>query len=129
MRLWDVATRQQIGSPLTGHASNVTSVAFSPDGKTLATGTYDGATQLWDVATQQQIGGPLPGNMVNSVAFSPDGKTLATGTSEGTVRLWDMSYLSQLVPYLCASVGRSLTPAEWAQYVQGVAYQSVCPGT
>ena len=104
-------------------------MAFSPDGKTLASGSPDGTVRLWDLATSRPIGAPLTGHtgLVTSVAFSPDGKTLATGSADDTVRLWDVAYLVNLVPYLCASAGRSLTRAEWARYVPGLAYQRVCP--
>ena len=73
-----------IGSPLTGHTDPVDSVAFSPDGKTLASGSDDDTVRLWDVATGQQIGSPLTGHTgaVTSVAFSPDGKTLASGSDD-----------------------------------------------
>ena len=93
IRLWDVATHQQIGAPLTGPSGPVLSVAFSPDGKTLASGNDDRTVRLWDVATHHQIGGPLtgPSGPVNSVAFSPDGKTLAGGSLDGTVQLWDVA--------------------------------------
>jgi WD40 repeat protein len=64
----------------------VASVAFSPDGKTLAIGDKDGTVRLWDLATGQEAGGPLKSTdaAVGSLAFSPDGKTLATGGTDGS---------------------------------------------
>ena len=91
--LWDVATHQNIGT-LVGHESDrvIRSVVFSPDGTTLASGSYDRKVKLWDMATLTNIA-TLEGhrNGVKSVAFSPDGTVLASASQDETVKLWDTS--------------------------------------
>ena len=102
VRLWDVETGRNIKT-LIGHTSYVSSVSFSldgnenanvpfsPDGKTIASGSSDGTVHLWDAETGKHIK-TLEGhtNFVNIVRFSPDGKTIASGSSDSTVRLWDV---------------------------------------
>ncbi|KAI5835209.1 WD40 repeat-like protein [Schizophyllum commune Tattone D] len=75
----------------TGHTDWVNCVAFSPDGKRVASGSIDCTVRLWDVATCHQIGQPLKGHtsQVNCIAFSPDSKHLLSGSSDGSIRLWD----------------------------------------
>jgi WD40 repeat protein len=78
---------------LSGHSGSVTSVAYSPDGTTLASGGSDGTIILWDVASRTPLGEPLTrhADQVLSVAYSPDGTTLASGGSDGTIILWDVA--------------------------------------
>jgi WD40 repeat protein len=69
----------------------VNSVAFSPDGKYLASGSQDKIVKLWSVQSQKEVT-TLKGHSdsVESVAFSPDGKYLASGSRDKTVKLWSM---------------------------------------
>jgi WD40 repeat protein len=105
------------------------SIVFSPDGKTLASGARD-AVILWDMETLQPIGQPLIGSVdskVLSIAFSPDGKTLASGSNDNTVILWNLD--PQIwIDKTCQHVTRNLTRAEWDQYIgDELPYQAVCP--
>jgi WD40 repeat protein len=88
-RVWDPATGQGVLT-LKGHTFQVAAVAFSPDGKRLATAAFDGTAKVWDAATGQETL-TLKGHTVglNSVVFSADGSRLATADSGGTVRIWD----------------------------------------
>jgi hypothetical protein len=78
---------------LSGHTDDVESVAFSPDGRLLASGSYDDTIKLWDVATGSLVRIYSHTADVNSVAFSPDGRLLASGSDDKTIRLWDISDL------------------------------------
>ncbi len=102
VRLWnltDPANPAPLGQPLTGHTNLVTSVAFSPHGQTLASGSNDHTIRLWnltDPGHPAPLGQPLTGhtNWVTSVAFSPDGHTLASGSRDSTVRFWNLTDLA-----------------------------------
>ena len=75
---------------LEGHTHYVLSVAFSPDGRTLASGSRNGKIRLWDTDTgEHKLTLEEHTDGVTCLAFSPDGRTLASGSWDDTVRLWD----------------------------------------
>ncbi|WP_437760194.1 pentapeptide repeat-containing protein [Sorangium sp. So ce1389] len=98
--LWDMATGNAL-RVLHGHSDWVTSIAFSPDGYTLASGADDCTVRLWDVSTGNVLC-VLKGHSryVTAVTFSPDGEMLASGSSDATIRLWQVATFRQLSVFL-----------------------------
>lgn len=91
IKLWDTVTGKQI-AVLVGHEDAVTSIAFSTNGKYLASGSRDRTIKLWDMSTRKVTNTiKAHADRVNSVAFSQDCKTLASGSADRTIKLWNIA--------------------------------------
>jgi WD40 repeat protein len=115
VQVWDLATGKAVDPAISNGSGKPNWMAFSPNGKLLATADNDGTVQLWDLATGEPVGSPWPAGDegVNQVAFSPDGKLLASADNDGMVRLWDVA--------TGKPVGSPL-PADPGGHVDGVAF-------
>ena len=91
IQLWSRG-RSEPHSLTGGHSRTVISLAFTPDGRMLASGSQDNTIRLWDVDTRENVGLPFRGHegWVSALAISPDGRWVASGSWDRTVRLWDM---------------------------------------
>jgi WD40 repeat protein len=136
LQLWDgrtgVLTRQ---SPPASNGG-LTSVSWSPDGRTIATVDWPGNVRLTDVATGQQIGVPFVawnGPLLNTfpptrwavAQFTPDGRDLVV--SDDTGRAWVFPVTLQAwEDRACQVANRSITASEWQQFLPDRPYQAVC---
>jgi WD40 repeat protein len=104
VELWDITEGRKIAD-LTGYKGWIESVAFSPDGRTLAA-AGDEITRFWDVAGRRESSRPITcDGRCYSVAFSPDGRMLATGGSGAVAQLWNLADHRQIGPALAGHTG------------------------
>ncbi|MEO8435518.1 MAG: caspase family protein [Pyrinomonadaceae bacterium] len=124
--LWDVAGGREIGA-LKGHGKGITQVAFSRDGRLLASSSTDNTIRIWDVAAQKELR-TLTGHSSNieSLDFSPDSRLLASAADDGGTFLWDTGTGEHLLTLISLDDGSEWmvvtpqglfdgTPASWNQ--------------
>lgn len=104
-------------------------MVFTPDGHSVAAGSYDGTVRVWDVTTGR-IRATLTAHTgaVTVMAFARDGRTPVTGSEDGTVRLWKVFFPGpeETATAICEAVARDLTRQERATYLPGWATGPAC---
>jgi serine/threonine protein kinase len=97
----------------TGHSDRVNAVAWSPDGKRIASGSGDHTVQVWNTADgSQSYAYTGHSDRVNAVAWSPDGKRIASGSGDHTVQVWNAADGSQ--PYTYTGHSSSVNTVAWS---------------
>jgi WD40 repeat protein/serine/threonine protein kinase len=89
VKAWEADTGTEL-LPFVGHWLGISSLAFSPDGKRLATASWDHSARVWDVATRRAVATYYGHDAaVSSIAFSPDGRHVASAGLDRTIHIWD----------------------------------------
>jgi len=105
IRMWDAETGKALGAPLQGHTDRLWSVAISPDGSRIVSGSNDNTIRMWDAKTRKAFGVPLQGrtDRVWSVAISHVGTRIVSGSADRTIRVWHLESFTHSQAIVCFS--------------------------
>jgi WD40 repeat protein len=124
-RVWDIKAGKEIASMI--HDGNVDAMAFSPDGRYVASGSWDNTARVWNAMTGEELARMTHNSYVVSLAFSPDGQSVVSGSYDGTARVWKWQP-GDLIAEACSRVIRNLSPSEWTQFFgDKLPYHDTCP--
>ncbi len=128
VELWNPVTAKRIAQPLLADSSAIADIAFDRSGQRFATtGLQDATVKVWFTSSLEQEGPRLAANpnATAAAAFEPGGQDLLVADDHGGAFTWPMS-LTSWEQRACSLAGRNLTRAEWAQFVAGPRYATVC---
>ncbi|MEV4363981.1 WD40 repeat domain-containing serine/threonine-protein kinase [Nonomuraea sp. NPDC049625] len=132
LTLWDGDVRTRIAEFPAVPGSEATMLAWSPDGRTIATYEQGSRVRLWDVPSRRPLGVVFDGKQAADgadggwVAFSADGTKLHTAAPDGTIRVFDVDE-RHVAATLCVRAGRTLTAGEWSRHLPGIEPFTMCP--
>ncbi|WP_170223158.1 WD40 repeat domain-containing protein [Nonomuraea turkmeniaca] len=131
LTLWDGDIRTRIAQFSAVPVSEAAVLAWSSDGRTIASYEKGMRVQVWDVPSRQPLGIVFDGKQSLDevgdgwMAFSADGTKLHTATVDGTVRVHDVNE-RHVAATVCARAGRTLTAAEWSRHLPGIEPFTLC---
>lgn len=128
LRILDVKTNTIVRTVM-AHSARIVDVKFSPDGRQIATASFDNTLKIWDASNLgiRPISIARHNEWVLAVAFSPDGKSLISGDEKGMMYYWP-THASYMADQMCGILTRNMTQREWETYVgYDVNYQKTCP--
>jgi len=128
LRILDVKTNT-VTRTIMAHAARIVDVKFSPDGRQIATASFDKTFKIWDASnlTHRPISVARHNEWVINVTFSPDSKFLISGDEKGMIYYWP-THTSYMADQMCGLISRNMTQREWETYVgYDINYQKTCP--